>query len=247
MKIRYVVFFLLFLPVICAQAQHDDWYYGGEVGEEEGMSAIISFEKYNPLVGGDSIRLCNGRRCTGNIVDKHPNGKMLHKGYYTNGQLLNGYENYFDNGQMERKFKVTAPNKGSVIIYYSDGTIRSEIEYLKNQILLWKDYYSNGNIEFWEEYDKSLEYYVTYNFYYINGNPQSTMTLRDKKNKIYDAAEYFSNGNVKSKGDKKWAPGVGGYVKIGTWTIYDINGNVVRTEYFEAGTEASDDDFFDEN
>ncbi len=236
----YIAFASIFLlSYFCLHAQHDEWYYSGET-DEEGMSAILTFEKYNPLVGGDSIRMNGNRRCTGNIIDKYPDGKIMHKGYYTNGQLLNGYENYFENGQLERKFKSNGTTSGSVVVYYSDGSKRSEIEYFKKEVLMWKDYYPNGNLEFWEEYDKSLEFYVTYNFYYINGNPQSTMQLVDKKKKIYDAEEYFSNGNVKAKGKKKWAPGVGGYVKFGNWTIYDIEGNVIRTEYFQAGQQSDD-------
>lgn len=228
------------LSALLSVAQHDEWYYSDDMGEE-GMAAIVGFDKFNPIAGGDSLRTINGKRCNGNIIDKHPNGKILHKGFYTNGQLLNGYENYFENGQLERKFKVIASNRGTLTVYYSDGNLRSEIEYFKNEVLLWKDYYPNGNMEYWEEYDKSLEYYITYNFYYINGNPQSTMTLVDKKIMLYDAAEYFSNGNVKAKGPKKWAPGIGGYVKFGTWTIYDIEGKVIRTEYFQGGNEGEEE------
>jgi antitoxin component YwqK of YwqJK toxin-antitoxin module len=242
---RYLPLLLVFLlSGFYVNAQHDDFFYSGDM-DEEGMSSILTYEKYNPIVGGDSLRLCDGRKCNGIITDTYPDGKIKHKGYYNNGQLLNGYENFFDNGQSERKFKTLASNKGSVIVYYSDGGIRSEVVYFKGEVMMWKDYYPNGNMEYWEEYDKSLQYYVTYNFYYINGNPQSTMTLLDKKAVIYDAAEYFNNGNVKAKGQKKWAPGIGGYVKVGNWTIYDIEGKVIRTEFFEAGANAEEDELED--
>jgi len=238
---RYLLFLATLMITFCVNAQHDEFFYPDEIVEDDQMKAILAFEKYNPIVGGDSLRMCNGRKCTGIITDKYPDGKIQHKGYYNNGQLLNGYENFFENGQLERKFKTLASNKGSVVVYYADGGMRSEIVYFKGQVMLWKDYYPNGNLEYWEEYDRTLEYYVTYHFYYINGNPQSTMDLVDKKTVVYDAVEYYNNGNMKAKGKKKWAPGIGGYVKVGKWTIYDIEEKIIRTEHFEAGDNNQDD------
>lgn len=240
----YIILICLFISE-CAFSQADTWKYGAGIDDAEMEQAIVYYDQFNPLMGGKSYRDCGGRKCNGNVIDKYPDGTIKHKGFYTGGQLLNGYENYFENGQIERRVRVIGGSKLSVVTYYSDGTMRSEIIYLKNKVLLWKDYYPNGNLEYWEEYDNNQTYYVTLNFYYINGNPQNTMQLVDKKNKLYDAKEYYLDGTLKAEGKKKWIPASGGYVKIGQWKYYDAQGNLVKTEEHQGESE-DDLDFLNE-
>jgi len=246
MKLFKSFLVLIFLFGGIAFPQHDDWFYSDDFYADEGEPPMLEYDKYNPFAGGDSTRLCDGRYCNGNIIDQHPNGKIKHKGFYTRGKLRNGYENYFDTEQLERKFRILSGNSGVLDVYYSDGTLRSEVEFFKNQPLKWKDYYPNGNIEFWEEYDRKLEYYVRFNFYYINGTPQSILELKDLKKLTYDTKEHYLNGNIKEEGEMQYLPFSGGHVKVGEWKVYDIQGKLIRTEKYREGMIDTGKDDYDD-
>lgn len=221
------LFYFIIILFQFTYSQDDTWKYGTSK-DEKVEESITYYDQFNPFMGNKSLRDCGGRKCNGNIIDKYPNDAIKHKGFYTNGQLLNGYENYFENGQLERKVKILGGNKISIVVYYSDGTIRSEIIYLKNRVLMWKDYYPTGNLEYWEEYDSKQTYYTKLNFYYINGNPQSIMELIDKKNFIYVASDYYLDGTIKAQGNKKYLPASGGHVKIGIWKYYNDEGELLE-------------------
>jgi antitoxin component YwqK of YwqJK toxin-antitoxin module len=113
-------------------------------------------------------------------------------------------------------------------IYYKDGKDKSEVLYDYGQALEWTDYYSNGNVEFEEEYHRSFEYLLKRNTYYENGDPEQTLELDKKKNLIYDWAEYFENGQVKTQGKAQFDNGIRDYVKIGEWNVYDKDGNLEK-------------------
>ena len=43
---------------------------------EDPAAVIADYEAYNPVTGGDSVRLCNGHPCIGWVEDQHPNGAL---------------------------------------------------------------------------------------------------------------------------------------------------------------------------
>lgn len=231
---------LSFLLTLACYSQNDEWLEDVSNYTDNVADPILDYEKYNSFIGGEDIRKCGKVPCNGIIKDYHPNGVLKHKAYYQNGQLLNGYENYFDNEQMERKFEVINTSRAELHVYYKDGTMRSLVEYNKNLPVKWMDYYPNGNVEFIEEYDKKMEYYIKYNFYYIDGKPQNILELVDDKERIYVSKEYYRNGQIKEEGMRQMNASMGDYNRIGVWKFYDQNGNVTSTKNYVKGEEVEE-------
>ena len=106
---------------------------------------------------------------------------------------------------------------------------------MNDSFLEWEDYYPNGNLESSEENNKSLDYYIHFNFYYENGNPQNTLELIDKKNKIYSSKEFFENGQVKQEGKRIQNQAINDYFKSGKWLIYNEKGELIDKEIYVRG------------
>lgn len=235
-----VVLFLLIAPVFLF-AQGDDWFDNIENITDNVEEPMLYYERFNAFTGGDSVRLCNKKPCNGIQKDFWENGVIKHKAYYQNGRITNGYENYFDNEQIERKFSIINASSAELIVYYKDGTLRSKVEYRKKNPIKWADYYPNGNVEFIEEYDNSMEYYIKYNFYFMNGSPQSILELVDKNQRIYTAKTYFKNGQLKDEGLRQLNASLGDYVRIGEWKFYDEEGKMISSHNYYKGEEVEDD------
>jgi antitoxin component YwqK of YwqJK toxin-antitoxin module len=196
---------------------------------------IKKYDKLNFWVGGDSVRNTNkGYACQGWYEDNYTNGKLLHRGYYVDGQLKI-YRNYFDNGQLEREFKITDLKRAIMKIYYKDGKQKADIEYYGNSVLIEQDYYSNGHVKYAEEHTKNMENLVQMNSFAEDGKPQSLFELTDKKKKLYYKKEYYENGTIKEEGPMKYSTDVLDYRKEGTWKFYDETGNLKSTDNFVNG------------
>lgn len=219
-----VLFIPLIFLAITSVAQDED--------STETDKNIRLYDAFNEVLGGDSVRLCNGQPCSGLIKDYHDNGELKHKGYYSKGRLTTTFKNYFDNGQLEREFKQKNANKAELTIYYDNGQLRSEITYWKGGELEWKEYGRDGKMEFYELYDKSLEFLEVRTYFHDNGNKQSHLELVDKKNKMYEQLIYYSNGVIKGKGKVLHNPFINAYRRTGEWIFFDENGNPeVKQEY----------------
>lgn len=198
---------------------------------------IKLYDRLNYLLGGDSIRYDQqkGYAASGWREDKYENGQLLHKGYYEEGKLKI-YKNYFDNGQLERTFYVKPnPNFFTMKVYYKDGKQRSEIEYKDGAPQKWQDWYPNGQLEFIEEYDKDLEYFIQQKSYLQDGTPQAIMELIDEKKKIYSKKEYHQNGKIKEEGNLVFDKGAGDYRKDGVWKVYDETGKLIEENIYVKG------------
>ncbi len=187
--------------------------------------------------GGDSTRNDGkGYARQGWIEDFYPGGKTIHKGYYIDGQLK-AYKNYFPNAQLEREFKMTDLSKSAMNIFYEDGKPRSNIIYNGSNVVKEEDYYSSGQLEYIEEYDKKCEYYLQRKFYSPNGKPTSLLELTDAKKKVYSSKEYYDNGNIKEEGPMIYNEGMGDYQKNGKWKFYDESGKLKEEKTFTKGEE----------
>ncbi len=233
---RFLFFTLFFIASYVASAQYYDYDDNSKDTLNTDIEGIDIYEKFNLLLGGDSIRYkAPGVKFNGWYEDFYKNGKLKHKGYYNNGSLTTVYKNYYDNGQLERSFKVRDVRTYDMEIFYNTGVLKSKVEYFKGQALVWTDYYSNGNMEYYEENDKSFEYYIEMNFYFENGKPQNTLELIDKKNHIYSGKEYFETGQIKEEGKLMFNQALSDYQKNGTWIIYDVGGTKIAEEDYEKG------------
>ncbi|HNW70610.1 MAG TPA: hypothetical protein PKI01_09425 [Bacteroidales bacterium] len=197
-----------------------------------------NFEIYNklcPILGGDSVRFCNGIKCVGQVKDFYPDGKLKHKGYYDGGQLISMFDNYFENGNVERHFQAKSDTRGVIEEYYPNGKIKSKGEYINGEMLKWEDYYEDGHYEFAEEYDKGIEYHLYTRIYYEDGSPKILFELIDKKQRIYTYKEYYSNGNIKEDGTKIQNITNGDYKQDGIWKYYDESGKLILEEEYIRG------------
>jgi antitoxin component YwqK of YwqJK toxin-antitoxin module len=196
---------------------------------------INKFDKLNPMIGGDSIRNgSKGYALQGWKEDYYTNGKLLHRGFYSEGQTKL-YKNYYDNGQLERDFAVTDMKRSKMKIYFKDGKLKAEIDYCDGNTIKEQDFYPSGQLKYTEEHSSNMEYLLQLNSYAENGKPQSLFEITDKKKKIYYKKEYTEKGVIKEEGPMRYSKAVLDYQKNGTWKIYDENGNLKSTDNFVNG------------
>lgn len=184
---------------------------------------INIYDNLNVVLGGDSVRNCNGYACNGWVEDYYTTGELMHKGYYQQGQLKT-YRNFYPNNQVERVFKAIDDYKSSLKVYYEDGKTKSEVVYDGQSPIMWTDYYPNGQIEFQEVFNKSGEYYLSKKSFFENGKPETEMEMVSSKKKLYISKEYHPNGIIKEEGQVAYNPDMLDYQKIGTWKLYKEDG-----------------------
>lgn len=196
---------------------------------------INKYDKLNPMVGGDSVRNASkGYACQGWTEDYYSNGKLLHKGFYSEGQTKL-YKNYYDNGQLERDFAVTDMKRSKMKIYFKDGKLKADIEYCDGNTIKEQDFYSSGQLKYSEEHSGNMEYLLQLNSYAENGKPQSLFEITDKKKKIFYKKEFSEKGVIKEEGPMRYSKDVLDYQKNGSWKFYDENGNLKSTDNFVNG------------
>lgn len=205
---------------------------------EEVTDSIYGINYYEPLnfqTGGDSVRYDKkGYSAVGWYKDYYENGKLLHKGYYVDGQLKI-YKNYWDNDTLEREFRISDLSKCRMLIYYKTGKLKSDITYYKGNTIKWEDFYPNGQLEFIEEYDKNMEYYIQNKTFAEDGTPQMSLDLTDEKKKLYIKKEYHPNGKLKEEGPIRLNVSIHDYQKDGLWKIYDETGMLTSEETYVYG------------
>ena len=198
---------------------------------------ITVYDALNMATGGDSTRNdAKGYATQGWIEDYYPDGKVMHKGYYIDGQLK-AYKNYYPNGQTEREFKMVDLSRSGMSVFYDDGKTRSNITYITTNAVKEEDYFRSGQLGYIEEYDKKCVYYLQRKFYNQSGKPSSLLELVDEKRKIYTSKEYYDNGNIKEEGQILFSEAMGDYQKNGKWKFYNDNGILKEERTFSKGEE----------
>jgi antitoxin component YwqK of YwqJK toxin-antitoxin module len=201
----------------------------------DSATGIDIYENLNRLMGGDSVRNNpKGYAAQGWWEDFYKSGTIMHSGYYQDG-MLTTYKNFYENGQVEREFKSLDYFRYQMILYWSDGKVRSNITYYQGAEEITKEYYPNGNPEFLEEYGDKCDYLKYRQFYYENGNLQSDMQLTNKKKLTYSHKDYFENGKVQTEGSMQYYPEIDNYMKEGAWNVYDETGKLISIEEYVRG------------
>jgi antitoxin component YwqK of YwqJK toxin-antitoxin module len=179
--------------------------------------------------GGNTYRLCYGKKCNGEIIDTFPNGKIKHKGFYINGQLDGEVIDYYENNQRKS------------IGNYSNG----------KPIGIWFNYYENGNIQAESVYSEELYYPTEKTYYYENGQIENTykhykndyaifdlsfnkkgdttmcLILIDSLKLKYNFYEKYEKGNLKESGQFQMKDIIG-MTQIGVWKIFNEQGVLVE-------------------
>jgi antitoxin component YwqK of YwqJK toxin-antitoxin module len=196
---------------------------------------ITMYEKLTPLMGGDSMRYDKkGYNVQGWMDDYYISGKLLHKGFYVDGQLR-AYKNYYENGQMERVYRMLDYKHCEIFIYYPDGKLKSEVHYYNRVPNKQVDYFPNGNVDLYEESHGDNDYLVKRNSFYENGYAEVIFELTDKKKKLYMHKEFYANGKIKEEGTLRYSPDKIDYLREGEWKSYDEAGNLVKTLKYQNG------------
>lgn len=194
---------------------------------------IKMYNRLIPTIGGDSIRYNKaGYNLQGWQEDYYSSGKILHKGFYVDGQIKI-FKNYYEDGQIERSFINSDPARSSFDIYYPNGKVQKQILYYNGQPQNEYTYFQNGSPESIVEKDKEVQFIFKRKYFYENGFPASELTLIDKKIKKYEAKEYYENGKIKEEGFLIYKPETKQYLKEGEWTSYNEKGEAVKKESFK--------------
>lgn len=229
-----LIFFLFFILSSFTQNNSSKRSFSPEEVIDK-IYGITMYEPLNVMLGGDTVRnTAEGYSCNGFVEDHYNDGKLLHKGFYVEGQLK-VYKNYYPNGQVERNFRMIDLKKSKMTLFYDNGTIKSSVTYINNEVLKWEDYYPDGKLEFVEEYDKSMEYYIFKANYYKDGASEEVLELANKKKLKYTQKYYYSNGQLKEEGEMVYVRYKYDYQKIGVWSLFDENGTLTKTQKFLDG------------
>lgn len=197
----------------------------------DSVYGITMYEKLNKSKGGDSIRKKHERPANGWIEDFYSTGKLLHKGYYFEGQLK-VYKNYYPNGTLERNFKALDDFKSNEKIYFDNGNLKYEAEYKNGIEVKTTQYYSNKKIEFIEELDKSGEFYSKKINYHENGNLEKEVVLQEKRKMLFSCKTYYESGVLEEEGSLFYNSVMGDYQKDGVWKLYNAAGKLTAEQTF---------------
>jgi len=237
MRFALTLLILVFFLPLHAQfgKQKDTRKYYVEAEVYDSSLGIATYENLNRLMGGDSVRYNpKGYAAQGWWEDYYKSGTVMHSGYYQDG-MLTTYKNYYENGQLEREFKSLDYFRYQMVLYWSNGKVRSDITYYQGAEEITHEYYENGSPEFLEEYTSKCDYLVFRQFYYENGKLQSDMQLLNKKKLSYAHKDYHENGTVEAEGTMQYYEEIDNYMKEGSWKVYDENGKLISIEEYVRG------------
>lgn len=211
----------------------DDYRVSEELVDDPSPQ-LHRFDRYNHWVGGEEVRLCEGRPCNGWQEDRYADGTLQHRGLYAEGRLQ-VYKNYHPTGEMERDFKLLDANRSVLRTYDVNGGLRSEARYVNGVMRSYEDRYPNGSVRFIERRHPKEPYYIKMDLYAADGKPISILRLSDRRRLLFELLEYHPDGTLKSEGRARYDQGRQGSVRIGTWRYFDLEGNVEREEEYVDG------------
>lgn len=197
----------------------------------DSIYGITIYEKLNKSKGGDSIRKKHDRPANGWIEDFYETGKLLHKGFYFEGQLK-VYKNYYPSGTLERNFRVVDDFRSNEKIYFENGNVKYDAEYKNGLEVKTTQYYSNGKIEFVEELDKNGDFFSKRINYFENGNLEKEIVLKDKKKVLFSCKEYYESGILEEEGFLFYNSVMSDYQKDGVWKLYDSAGKLIAEQTY---------------
>ncbi|MBL4703692.1 MAG: hypothetical protein JKY54_04175, partial [Flavobacteriales bacterium] len=156
-------------------------------------------------------------------VDYYANGKMLHKGYYENGSLMQ-FKNYFPNSQIERELKIKRKKPKQLTCYYMFGEIRERQIFDDGILMLHEKYHFSGRLKYLMEVSE-IGYLKIEQWNDEDGKPLKYIELLNEDSLKYEIAEMYLSGTIKEKGIYLYNP------KTET---FERNGKVVK--YSQTGT-----------
>jgi len=211
-----------------------DEYTMPEVDGEDTDPELNRYDLFNTLLGGDSLRTCNGFPCSGWVEDRYPDGSLKHRGMYADGQLV-VYRNYHPNGTLERDFKALDAVKCQMRTYHANSQLKSEARYANGLVFLYEDHYTNGALRYAEERHRKEPYFIRMDLYSPKGEPISLLRLVDRKRVKFELTDYHPGGSLRSTGHAQYDQRRMDTRRIGTWKHYFPDGTLEREEDYVGG------------
>ena len=210
----------------------DSLFYITVVDPQYGINI---YENLNYRLGGDSSRTDEkGYASRGWIEDYYPGGSILHRGYYTGGHLK-VYKNHYPDGTVERSYRTMDNYRSSMEIFYADGTLKSRVLYSEGVPMKWEDFYPSGKLEYTEEFNKTLDYYVAKKSFHTNGKLDESLLLVKESKRLYESKKFRDSGMLEKEGKVVFNESQFDYRKIGKWSIYDTAGRLVKEQFYVDG------------
>lgn len=233
-------FLLLFISIFTFQVYgqfEDDNYWLKDRENDSINEGITEYDKYNPFMEGDSIRLCGKVPCNGWIKDFYSdNITIKHQGSYVNGKLTSVYKNNYPNGTLERFFQLSANGTSANLeTYYPNAQKHYKVVYRKQSIIEYEEYDDKGNPQIQEKMDKKGQYYEYQRYFYPDGKPFSHLTILEKGKKIYTYLSWYDTGEKRQEGFKICQLATGDYLKHGIWKYYSKDGKLLKSETYSNG------------
>ncbi len=204
----------------------DKKYAFAEVSDSAG--AITFYWIYVNCLGGDSIRVDrSGAKLQGWKEDQYLSGKLLHKGFYKEGQL-ELFRNYFENGKVERVFAKIDSLQSNLEVFYESGNQRQQFNYQGKKIKRLSEFYPNNLLKLTEEYDPKNDVLMKRKTWYASGQINSELVLKDAKNKRYILKTYHQNGKLAMSGEQVLNTKTLEFNQVGNWIQQDSLGRAVK-------------------
>ena len=200
----------------------------------DSTNGITIYEALNFRTGGDSIRNYKGYAANGWKKDYYESGSTLHKGFYAEGQLKT-YRNYYPNGDTERIFNIIDDFKSIMKTYYEGDILKSQIKYVKFKTKKREDYFPNGYLKFYAEYELNGNYHTIEKSYYKTGKLKSMFELTNKETLNYTKKELHENGTTKAEGQLFYDNNLMDYLKIDVWKYFNKSGKLIKEEIYVNG------------
>jgi antitoxin component YwqK of YwqJK toxin-antitoxin module len=205
-----------------------------EDSSDDLLAELNSYDRFNTILGGDSVRYCNGYPCSGWVEDRYTDGTLKHRGMYTDGRLV-VYRNYRADGVLERDFRALDAVKHQLRTYHPNSTLRSEARYADGVSFQYEDHYMNGALRYAEERHRKEPYFIRMDLYSAKGEPISLLRLVDRKRVQFELTEYHPGGALRSIGRAQYDQRRMDTQRIGTWKHYFPDGTLEREEDYVDG------------
>jgi len=179
---------------------------------------------------GSGTRYCNGEPCNGEIITYYINNNICEIATYKNGLPYNGeYKDYYENGKIASKGQYLNYNRIAQWIFLNENNlIEAIINYDSIERIIseyW--FYENGNLNDHSHFINDSACIKNSESYYDSGELESRYFQPNCETDSVIWFEYYRNGRIKSKKIYK------DNLKHGNFEYYDINGNLIKTEYYK--------------
>lgn len=160
----------------------------------------------------------------GEYKEFHENGQLSALMHYKDDSLSGQAKEYYDNGHLKSSYYyLNNEIEGEFLSFYRNKKPESNRKF-KNGLLdgIEKVYYENGELSSLFNYSKGVKSGICKEFY-PNGKLKSSCIYSDKP---HDCSVYYSDGQIKEKGECM------GSQKVGLWEKYHENGVISETGYY---------------